>query len=372
MSMWDRIRRRFAVATTAPSSAPARSDDAYTEVSLSATDACHLKCTPCPIHYFTDTVPSKHTRPDVLEALLPHIDGKNNLDLTGWGEPLLNPHLYDIIRRAKDAGVASVTVTTAAELLTDDRCRAIVDSGLDSMTVSIDTASPKRYKALKGTDGFDTVIAALRRLVTMKREAATDGGPGRPYMQASFLMLADSLPEMPAFVALMADVGVDEVAFKNVNGVWDAETMQQVVYEDFFPVTVDSPARDRFVAAAFAEGRTRNIPVRIMNDFHARRVGHCFNNAEHRPFVSVTGEVSPCCILAYPVTRYGKGGAPISSPPVSFGNVTETPLPEIWNSPLYREFRVALGGDEEPAACRECLALYSVSYFHDELPTVAP
>ena len=103
-----------------------------------------------------------------------------------------------------------------------------------------------------------------------------------------------------------------------------------------------------------------------MNDFDARRIGTCFNNAEHRPFISITGEVSPCCILAYPVTRYSLGGEAIDSPPVSFGNVTEKSLPEIWNNPEYIEFRNALASHKEPSVCRGCLALYSVSYFNDE------
>jgi len=342
----------------------------FSEVSLAATDACHLKCKPCPIHYFTDEVPSKHASAEVIDSILPFLKSKNNLDLTGWGEPLLNPKIFDMIRKAKDAGVASVTLTTAAEVLRDDRCKKLIDAGLDSMTVSVDAASAERYTAIKGSGKFDDVRGAMKSMIAMRSNV---GDGTKPYIQASFLMLADSMSEMPAFVKLMAEIGVDEVAFKNVNGVWDEETMQQVVYENYFPVEVDSLARDKYVSDSFAAGKSHNILVRIMNDFNARRIGKCFNDAEHRPFISITGEVSPCCILAYPVTRYSHGGEAIDSRPVSFGNVKETTLPEIWNSPEYIKFRNALAPNEKPSAsgeepieCRGCLALYSVSYFNDE------
>jgi hypothetical protein len=74
-------------------------------------------------------------------------------------------------------------------------------------------------------------------------------------------------------------------------------------------------------------------------------------------------------------------GRPLETPAVSFGNVNERPLTEIWESAAYREFRsrfarrvagaglVLLGAaagsapDEElpaPEACRTCPKLYGV------------
>ena len=101
-------------------------------------------------------------------------------------------------------------------------------------------------------------------------------------------------------------------------------------------------------------------------------------------YVSADGSVSPCVYTSLAgrpeIPRVFEGRA-LQTPAVSFGNVNERPLAEIWASPAYREFRgrfagrlaaaglamlgaaAGAGADEgppAPQACRTCPKLYGV------------
>ena len=63
------------------------------------------------------------------------------------GEPLLNPHLPEMISLAKESGYCErVDTTTNASLLTPELSRKIITAGLDRINISIEGVNENQYK----------------------------------------------------------------------------------------------------------------------------------------------------------------------------------------------------------------------------------
>jgi MoaA/NifB/PqqE/SkfB family radical SAM enzyme len=99
---------------------------------------CNLACSYCnEFDHLSQPVPLPEmlARIDKLAAL-----GVSIITISG-GEPLLHPQLEDIIRRIRDRGIIA-TLISNAYLLSPQRIRALNDSGLDYLQISIDNVEP--------------------------------------------------------------------------------------------------------------------------------------------------------------------------------------------------------------------------------------
>jgi MoaA/NifB/PqqE/SkfB family radical SAM enzyme len=80
------------------------------------------------------------------------------------GEPLINKHLPDMIRYAKEVGAANrIDTTTNASLLTKEKSQALVDAGLDRINISVYGVSNEHYTSFSGVKlEFERVLANVR------------------------------------------------------------------------------------------------------------------------------------------------------------------------------------------------------------------
>jgi hypothetical protein len=93
------------------------------------------------------------------------------LTLHGAGDPLLYPDLFRVIRLARRAGVAGVHIRT--DLLCErELLDALLDSGVDVISVDLMAESASVYRAIMGADQFQRVRGNLEYLLT--RRAAGD------------------------------------------------------------------------------------------------------------------------------------------------------------------------------------------------------
>jgi sulfatase maturation enzyme AslB (radical SAM superfamily) len=85
------------------------------------------------------------------------------------GEPLLHPRIAEMVRYAKGKGLQHVRFATNATLLNDDISSDLIESGLDSLTVSMDTSTAGYY--CPGTT-WEELFAGLdqnvRQLITLR------------------------------------------------------------------------------------------------------------------------------------------------------------------------------------------------------------
>lgn len=125
---------------------------------------CNSKCSYC----WMWTLPKRNTPlTDLKFAIEQSCDlGVSHIGLTG-GEPLLHPDLPKLISFIRSKG-ASCSLLTNGLLLTPKRIRAILESGLNAMVVSLDTIDPDSYYTIRGVP-IEPAIRSLEYLVDEKK-----------------------------------------------------------------------------------------------------------------------------------------------------------------------------------------------------------
>ena len=130
---------------------------------LSVTDLCNLRCRYC----MPDGV-EKLER----EAVLSHEEflrlaalfaqcGIDTVRVTG-GEPLVRKNVAQLVAGLKETpGIRRVTLTTNAVLLAE-QLPALLDAGLDSVNISLDTLRPEVFRQITARDDFAAVQAGLQ------------------------------------------------------------------------------------------------------------------------------------------------------------------------------------------------------------------
>ncbi|KUI04606.1 cyclic pyranopterin phosphate synthase MoaA [Mycolicibacterium acapulense] len=136
-----------------------------TDLRVSLTDRCNLRCTYCMPAEGLDWLPSERLlRPEELTRLLRIAVtrlGVRSVRFTG-GEPLVARHLEDVI--AATAALSprpEITLTTNGIGL-DKRAERLRQAGLDRINVSLDTVDAARFAAITRRDRLPDVLAGLR------------------------------------------------------------------------------------------------------------------------------------------------------------------------------------------------------------------
>ncbi len=145
--------------------------DAYgrvaTDLRVSLTDRCNLRCTYCMPAEGLTWLPTDDTLSDdevqrVVRVAVERL-GVTRIRFTG-GEPLLRPHLEAIVAGAAALhgpnGRPELALTTNG-LGLDKRIRALAAAGLDRVNISLDSLDPVRYARLARRDRLGDVLKSI-------------------------------------------------------------------------------------------------------------------------------------------------------------------------------------------------------------------
>jgi len=341
-------RRYFESAGRARSVAPAQPPVC---LYLETTNRCNLLCTTCPRTYEELEPPA-----DMSWALFTKIvDQLPNIEravLHGVGEPMLVRNLPKMVRYLKDRG-AYVLFNTNGTVLNERNGRALIEAGLDELRVSLDAASAKSYRAIRGKDYFGRILKNVRAFRNLQEREGKD----RPRVSAWLTGLKETIAELPAFVKVAAEIGVKEVylqrlVFFEADAIGHARP-DQALYE-----------RMNGEEAAHLEEATRLARLHGMTfsasgaasepGMSLKRQGDGSHDGSpwsmcRRPwtvmYFTANGRALPCCIAPFSQRGYEN---------YTLGDATQQSLREIWNGASYRAFREELLSDRPPSACASC------------------
>jgi len=299
------------------------------QICLPVTDRCNLKCTMC-ARQATDEIVDMDISDEALEPLLEAGSNFVSALLQGQGEPLLYPKIFSLIPRIKDrmAAGGEVGLTTNATLLDEHTAARLLDTGIDFLYFSMDGASRKVYEAIRVGARFDRVTENIRRCTRLQKTS----GRNNLRIMLNFVILEQNLHEIPAFISLAAQLGVEHVTFSYCTDtatgglkVFGAEVLQELFHKareegKKLHMNVDTPP-------------LRKNPKEI-----------CF--FMERAVALLPGEVFPCHAMAPGYKTLTRNR--------SFGDVRRTPLLEIWKRPDYQEFRRRTVRRDFPAECADC------------------
>ncbi len=320
------------------------------EIYLEVTNRCNLRCRTCP-QFFGMAEPFHDLTWERFLAVTDQFPRIRRAVLHGIGEPLLNPNLGRMIRHLKQRG-AYVLFNSNGLLLRGNKARDLAGSGLDELRVSIDGGTPATYQTVRGVDGFDRILANIRRFETLKRSE----GVTQPRVSLWVTATKTTVGDLPQVVRVAAANGVREVYLQRfVHSERGIATADQALWGRASAeerAAVDEARRLADELGVTLRGSGELGPEELLDQPHA---GESPWRGCHRPwrlmYVTANSAVLPCCIAPFTDTPYRD---------ITLGNLNHQPLTDVWDGDRYRRWRRAMLDGEPPAACAGCGVAWSL------------
>lgn len=342
---------------------------------IEVTSRCSLHCCFCPNHilgkqWIHGDLPWEVYR----DHIAPYLARFDLVYLQGWGEPLLHPQLWEMVRLAKAAG-CQVGFTTCGNLLDESNNARVLDEGIDILSVSFAGASQTVHESLRIGSNYQKLVANVEALAQRRTRANNR----TLQLEFHFLMTRANLHELPAFVRLVAAWGADQVVATNLTYTPTPET-------DALRVFAETPhsGNQALVVASEREAQRLNLQFRVYPLTLDRNTLECDARPTEFAFINHLGKVAPCVYLGMPVRqnvpRFFQGKDQAVTP-VNFGDVSDD-LNQVMQSATRAKFvspfraRTALAfsasalaavsseGEmrlpEPPPSCRSCYKMYGV------------
>jgi len=136
-------------------------------VRLAVIDRCNLRCHYCmPVHGIDFVKRSDLLSYEEMLRLLKIFKnlGVTKLRITG-GEPLLRKDLLGFLDEVTSQEIFSGYHLTTNATLTEPHIDRLIDSGLRSVNISLDTLNQQRFKEITHRDSFDSVMSSLQQFL---------------------------------------------------------------------------------------------------------------------------------------------------------------------------------------------------------------
>ena len=136
-------------------------------IRMSITDVCNFKCGYClPNGYQIDKSDNrKFLHLDEIKRLAKCFTelGVCKIRITG-GEPTVRKDFFEIVKVLKnDSGIRKVVITTNGYHL-DQKAKALVESGLNGINISIDSLNRETFKNVTGHDRLPEILKGINNL----------------------------------------------------------------------------------------------------------------------------------------------------------------------------------------------------------------
>lgn len=181
-----------------------------THLSIFVTSRCSFNCDMCPTR--SRRVPKTYLHRhedapdmtlDLLRVILRRFPGALRAELIGVGEPLLNPHLFELIDECVKHKLIVDTVSNG--LVLGAYAQDIVNSGLDRICVSVNGHTPQEFHRITGMlEAHHSQI--LKNVETLVRARSKRRAPR---IEVSFIVDQQNYRHMEEMVAVAEQLGVD-------------------------------------------------------------------------------------------------------------------------------------------------------------------
>ena len=336
--------------------------------------ACNANCIYCPRTVLRDRWVSAFMDPGLFRKVVREALGIGSIEyvhLQGWGEPTLHPNLMDLVNEV--SGRVSFGFTTNATLLDSNNAEKILRRGVSVIAVTFAGARAITHNSIRRGCDFDKVIRNVKNLLNVKRRLGSDAR-----VIASYVMLSMNVHEVPEFIELCGDLGIEEVVLDNLSYILNRGMVAWKAFSD--PYEARPRRVERIVRMAV--DRARELGIKVFNySLTCWELTECPEKPTESLFINVNGEVSLCVFLNLPIRDQDMPrcfmGRCFKVRRLSFGNVADKSLLEIWLDKKYADFRSrfirrrALGDSVNitehslieylpPSPCLSCYRLYGV------------
>jgi MoaA/NifB/PqqE/SkfB family radical SAM enzyme len=265
-------------------------------------NVCNLRCPLCPTgRGVLARPPGRMALADlkrVVDEVAPYA---YRVELYNWGEPLLHPDIYEMIRYVSRRRI-SVGLSSNLNRLDARMACQLVESGLSQLVLSIDGATQETYAAYRRRGQLDVVLQNLQLLLDTRAELRSR----TPFIVWRMLVGKHNEHEIEAVRRLAYEMGVDGFA----TGMLFVDTSDPEQVEQWLPA---DPAYSPY-------------------DYEEATPSNQWDCDElwESMVVNWDGGVAPCCWL--------------HDPQFDFSSIAHQSVRDIWNGPQYVSARRVIAG----------------------------
>jgi radical SAM protein with 4Fe4S-binding SPASM domain len=191
-------------------------------LNVEPTNICNLRCPLCITGSLQMKRPYGRMDFEMFKNAIDKVADKLiYITLYHQGEPYLNPQFNDFVRYAKVKGIY-VTTSSNAHFFDEAGAEAVVNSGLDSMIISLDGVTQESYQHYRRGGNLDKVLSGIENLVKAKEKM----GKKTPYLLLQFLVMKHNEDEIEQVKELAEKIKVDRLLIKTTQVMTKEEAIE--------------------------------------------------------------------------------------------------------------------------------------------------
>lgn len=276
---------------------------------IEPTSACNLSCKMCFRHTWIDEEIGSMAD-ETIESVFDYIreHKPETVFFGGMGEPLVHRRICEMVKMAAE-NCKNVELITNGTCLSAAASKALLESGLTRLWISMDGFSAEEYEKIRLGGRFELITKNIEMFNSLRQGTAARLG-------ITFVVMAEN-----------------EAQLELINGFADRYKVDIVNISHAIPGSSTPSAREFY---------KKDIPVGKMQrygvGYEERSCEYCPFVKEGMCFVKWDGSVVPCMQLLHSSKTFMFDIERMVYSH-SFGNVCETPLFDIYSGREYTEFR---------------------------------
>jgi len=284
-----------------------------TEFYIETVVGCNLSCPECALSSTDFNRKKQHMTLENYKVIVDKIKQyAKTIHLFIWGEPLLNKNIVDMIQYNTDCNIYS-SISTNANLITDDMAKGLVNAGLNQIEIAIDGYSQEVYKKTRRNGNIKKVYDAISSLqkygIKDKRIRNGKFKPGKkPAIICRYIVFDHNEKERDEFVKFCDSLNIKY---------------------SFTPSLI--------INFKLKESNIKRFNRTICSDLKCVQENMRGCGTGRRAIIFINGDMSICC-FDYNMDK-------------SFGNIFEKGFNNIWQSRIFKEQRRYVSSCEPNEFC---------------------
>jgi MoaA/NifB/PqqE/SkfB family radical SAM enzyme len=283
---------------------------------LEVTTRCNLKCIMCERTYYQSKYLNNDLTFEEFKVIVGQFPKLKNIELTGFGEPLLNKDFEKMLAFVSQKAV--ISFTSNFNYLPQEIAEDLVSMRVDFITFSIDGATKKTYESIRQGGNFERLIENINQIQKIKRKS----GSKKPCLRVNSVISDRNVHECLSIIKLFTSLGISEIT---LTPVYIFNQTMNILGNGTLNLTEKS-------------GISRNTAFK-------KPVSLCIF-PWLGPYITLEKEVLPC--------RYSKVNIDRSKcREIALGNISKQSINEIWFSERFNELRRYIKKGIMPPSCKK-------------------
>jgi len=189
------------------------------QILVDVAEVCNLACTHCPHPEFkkSEHYTGSYLDPELNAKLVDEVRDHGQaytqyIRYASAGEPLVHPHIYEMMEYATQRSGVPVTLTTNGTTMTEKRIERLIAAGVNVIDISIDAYTPETYAIVRVGGDLLVTRANVLKLIELSKQRGS-----RTKVVVSYVETPQNSHETAQFEAFWNENGADYVVIRRLH-----------------------------------------------------------------------------------------------------------------------------------------------------------